>query len=109
MALTAKGEPNGLATLDADGLLPAGQLPDGMGAQAAVVADQAALTATAPAALTGAAAAGGTPTKTEYDKTVADVVALRTTLAAAVVDLGVARTKLNALLASLRTAELLDT
>jgi hypothetical protein len=107
MGLTSKAKPSGLATLDASGLLPSGQLPSGFGAQAAAVADQAALTATAPAALTGAAAATNPPTKVEYDKTVADVVALRTTLAAVVVDLGVERTKLNALLASLRTATLL--
>jgi hypothetical protein len=53
--------------------------------KAVAVADQAALTA--------AAAAGATPTKAEFDAVVADAVA--------------ARTKLNALLASLRTAGLL--
>lgn len=36
----------------------------------------------APAALTSAAAVGANPTKAEFDKTVADLVALRTTLAA---------------------------
>ena len=41
--------------------------------QAAVVA--------APAALTSAAAAGATPTKAEFDKVVADLTALRTTVA----------------------------
>jgi len=107
MALTSKGKPGGLATLDTGGRLPSGQLPTGMGAQAAAVADQAALTATAPAALTSAAAVGSTPTKAEFDKTVADLAALRTTLAAAVIDLGVERTEVNALLASLRTAALL--
>lgn len=40
------------------------------------------VTVAAPAALTGAAAAGANPTKAEYDKTVADVVALRSTVAA---------------------------
>ena len=132
MALTAKGEPGGLATLDADGLLPAAQLPEGMGAQAEAVADQAALTAaaaaaltaTAPAALTQAAITGGeAPTETEFNTLRADLVALRSTVAAIVVDItairtaanaaitdaGTARTKLNALLAALRTAELLDT
>jgi hypothetical protein len=54
-------------------------------AVAATVANQAALTA--------AAAAGATPTKAEFDKVVADAVAARTTL--------------NALLASLRTAGVL--
>lgn len=106
---TAKGVAGGLATLDADGLLPSDQLPDGMGAQAAAVVDQAALTYSAPAAQTSAAAAGGTPTKTEFDKTVADITAIRTALVALGVDVGAGRTKTNALLASLRTAELLDT
>lgn len=46
-------------------------------------------------ALTAAAAAASPPTKTEFDKVVADAVAARTTL--------------NALLASLRAAGLLHT
>lgn len=129
MGTTAKGVAGGLATLDENALLPAEQLPDGMGAQAAAVTDQAALTYSAPAAqtssaqaaLTAAAAAGGTPTKTEFDKTVADAVAartvvnqlvadvtaMRTALVALGVDVTAGRTKTNALLASLRTAELL--
>lgn len=55
--------------------------------RAAVVADC--------AALTGAAAAGANPTKAEYDKTVADVVALRAAH--------------QALLAALRTAGIVAT
>lgn len=47
------------------------------------------------AALTSAAAAGATPTKTEFDKVV--------------VDLAAARTVINSLLAKLRAAELIDT
>lgn len=77
--------------------------------QAAAVADQAALTASAPAALTAVAAAGATPTDDEFDALLADVTALRTTLAAVVTDAVTARTKLNAALASLRAANLLDT
>ena len=46
-----------------------------------------AVTSSAPAAITGAAAATNPATKTEYDKTVADVAALRVTLAAAQVDI----------------------
>lgn len=90
MALTAKGEPNGLATLDASGVVPDDQLPAGLGdfAQGAAVADA--------AALTSANASGGeSPTEAEYNALRADVVAIRTTL--------------NALLVSLRTANLLDT
>jgi hypothetical protein len=74
------------------------------GPTAATVAAVAAQTATAPAALTGAAAAGGTPTKTEYDKTVADVVALRTTVAALVVDMTAVHVFEVALRTSLRNA-----
>lgn len=84
MALTAKAQPNGLAKLNSSGKLPAAQLPAGpatITAQGVAVTDQAALTA---------AAAASSPTKTEFDKVVADAVAARTTL--------------NALLASLRTA-----
>lgn len=112
MGLTAKGVANGLATLDSSGVIPDAQLPAGLGdfAQAAAVADQAALTAAAPAALTSAAASGGeAPTEAEYNALRADVVELRTQLLAAVADAVTARTKLNALLASLRTANLLDT
>lgn len=49
-------------------------------------------TASAPAALTAAAAAGANPTKAEFDKTVADQVAMRTTIAALVVDMTNSRT-----------------
>jgi hypothetical protein len=56
----------------------------------------AATTSAAPGALTGAAAAGSAPTKTEYDKTVADVVALRGTLAAVQTDLVAQRVSLAA-------------
>src|SRR5262245_15149503 len=132
MATTKKGVAGGLATLDTSAKLPSAQLPTGMGAQAAAVTDQGALTASAaaaltsstPAALTSAAATGGdSPTEAEYNALRTDVSNLRTTVAAIVVDitairtaanaaitdLGTARTKLNDLLASLRTAELLDT
>lgn len=53
------------------------------------------LTAAAPAAQTSAAAVGSTPTKAEFDKTVADITALRTTVAAAVVDVTAVRTNLT--------------
>ena len=112
MSLTTKGQPNGLATLDATGKLPSAQLPADLAGfdQAAAVADQAALTASAPAALTSAALTGGeSPTEAEYNLLQADVVALRATVAALVVDLTASRTKVNALLTSLRTANLLDT
>lgn len=88
MGSTAKGVAGGLATLDTGGRLPSVQLPTGMGAQAAAVADAAALTS---AQLTG----GESPTEAEHNALQADVAALRT--------------KVNALLAALRTAELLDT
>lgn len=77
--------------------------------QGAAVADQGALTASAPAALTAVAAAGAAPDDDEFDALLADVTALRDTVAAAVVDLAAGRTKLNALLASLRAADLIDT
>lgn len=78
--------------------------------QAAAVADQAALTAAAPAALTSADATGGdAPTEAEHNALRADVVELHAELTAAVADAVTARTKLNALLASLRAAGLLDT
>lgn len=113
MALTAKGQASGLATLGTTGKLAAAQVPAALAdftGQAAAVADQAALTATAPAALTSAQLTGGeSPTEAEHNAIQADVAALRTTLAAAVVDLAAARTKINALLSSLRTAGLLDT
>jgi hypothetical protein len=76
----------------------------GLVKQATFVADQGALTATAPAALTAAAAAGAAPDKAEFDALLADVTALRTTLAAVVTDATAARTKLNAALGALRSA-----
>ena len=94
MASTAKGQPSGLATLDADGVVPDAQLPVGVSlAQVAAVADAGALTATAPAALTSAQLTGGeSPTEAEHNALQADVAALRT--------------KLNAELAALRTSGL---
>lgn len=110
MAYTAKGVANGLATLGSDGIVPDAQLPAGHGFdQAEAVADQAALTASAPAALTATAAAGAAPDDDEFDALLADVTALRATVAAVVVDAAAARTTLNALLAALRAADILDT
>jgi hypothetical protein len=109
MGTTAKGQPGGLATLDTAGKLPSGQLPEGMGAQAAAVADLGALTTSAAAALTAAAAAGAAPDAAEFDALLADVTEIRAKLNLAVADLATIRTKINAVLASLRTAELLDT
>lgn len=112
MALTTKAQAGGLATLGADGIVPDAQLPAGVRdfAQGAAVTDQAALTAAAPAALTSADASGGeAPTEAEYNALRADVVALHTQLTAAVADAVVARAKVNALLASLRTAALIAT
>lgn len=134
MALTSKGQALGLATLTSGGKLTSGQVPTALAglSAGATVADQsalttaapAALTATAPAALTSANATGGdAPTEAEYNALRADVVALRTTLAAAVVDLaalrtplaaavvdlGAERTTVLALLASLRAAGLIAT
>lgn len=88
MGSTAKGQPNGLATLDADGHVPTAQLGDAGGfSQGDAVTDV--------GALTSVVAAGSNPTKAEYD-------ALR-------VDVASNRTKINALLASLRAAGLIDT
>ncbi|MFE9099852.1 hypothetical protein [Actinomadura geliboluensis] len=88
MGQTAKGQPNGLATLDENGHVPPAQLGGAGGlSQGAAVADV--------GALTSVVAAGATPTKAEYD-------ALR-------VDVSSNRTKINALLASLRAAGLIDT
>ncbi|MEU8158036.1 hypothetical protein AB0B94_30655 [Micromonospora sp. NPDC048986] len=89
--LTTKGQPLGLATLDADGTLAADQIPGGLAnitGQAIAVADTVALTSTA-------ASGGDAPTEAEYN-------ALRT-------DVTNIRTKLNALLAALRTAGVIDT
>ncbi len=90
MGQTAKGVANGLATLGADGIIPDAQLPAGLGdfAQAAAVADLGALTS---AQLTG----GESPTEAEFNALQTDVAAIRT--------------KVNALLGSLRTAGLLAT
>jgi len=74
----------------------------------ATVADLGALTSATPSAITAANAAGGTPTAAEHNALVVDVTALRATLAAAVNYLATERTKINALLASLRTAKLLS-
>jgi hypothetical protein len=81
VASTAKGQPNGLATLDSTGVIPDDQLPEGLGgfSQAAAVAD----VATANADAT-------------YGQPEADLI-------------NELKTKLNALLASLRNAGLLDT
>lgn len=76
MSLTSKNQANGLATLGANGRIAAAQASRGV-----AVTDQAALTA---------AASASAPTKIEFDKVVVDLAAARTTL--------------NALLASLRTA-----
>lgn len=75
---------------------------DDVSAQAANVAALGALTATAPAALTSAQISGGeAPTEAEYNALQADVAAVRTTLAAAVTDLGTIRAKVNAEIAAL--------
>lgn len=81
MADTAKGQPLGLATLDADGVVPSAQLPEGVGdfSQGAAVAD----VATANADAT-------------YGQPEADLI-------------NELKTKVNALLASLRAADLIDT
>jgi hypothetical protein len=57
--------------------------------------------ASAMGALTQAAAAGGTPTKTEYDKTVVDAGTMRTLVNTLVTDMTNTRTTLEALRASL--------
>jgi hypothetical protein len=82
MASTAKGQPMGLATLDTDGKLATAQIPDdlaGIGGQGAAVAD----VATANADAT-------------YGQPEADLI-------------NELKTKVNALLASLRTAGVIDT
>lgn len=103
---TNKGVAGGLATLTA-----AGKLAQGLGAasQGALVADQAALTASAVGALTATAAAGAAPTKAEFDALLADVTSIRTKLNQAIVDEGAGRTTQNATLASLRTAGVIGT
>ena len=82
MASTAKGQANGLATLNSSAKIPATQLPAGLSditAQAAAVAD----VATANADAT-------------YGQPEADLI-------------NELKTKVNALLASLRTAGVIDT
>lgn len=87
MGTTAKGQPSGLATLNSSGKVPAAQLAGSAAAAvAAAVADLGALTS---AQITG----GESPTEAEHNALQADVAAIRT--------------KVNALLASLRTAGLL--
>lgn len=91
MALTTKGVANGLATLGSGGKLATAQVPAALAdiaGQAAAVADLGALTS---AQITG----GESPTEAEHNALQTDVAAIRT--------------KVNALLASLRTAGLLDT
>lgn len=70
MSSTAKGQPNGLATLNSSGRIPAAQT-----ARAVHVATVAALTSTA-------ASGGDSPTEAEYNALRVDVAALRTTVAA---------------------------
>jgi len=87
MSTTTKGQANGLATLNSSGKVPAAQLAGSAAASvAAAVADLGALTS---AQITG----GESPTEAEHNALQADVAAIRT--------------KLNALLGSLRTAGLL--
>ena len=74
----AKGQPNGLATLDSDGVVPKGQLP-----AAGPIADVPELTAEE--------IESGTVTKDRYNAVVADLAAMRATV--------------NELLAGLRDAE----
>lgn len=103
-----KGEAEGaLGASDAAAADLTGQVVDHFSTvQADHVADVAALTSAAPnaitsaapAALTAAAAVGANPTKAEFDLLLADVTALRTTLAASVVDV----TALRATVAALR-------
>ena len=77
-------------------------LDDGVVTQAGTVAAPAALTSSAPAALTAAAAAGAAPTDAEFDALLADVTALRTTLAAVQADVAALRTTLAATLTALK-------
>ncbi len=93
-----------------------GELGDAVVTQAPTVAAPVALTgaapaaqtSTAPAALTAAAAAGANPTDAEFDALLADVTALRTTLAAGVADVTALRTSLAAAvvdIAAIRTKQ----
>jgi len=89
MSTTTKGQANGLATLNSSGKVPTAQLSAAAAAAVALaVADLGALTS---AQITG----GESPTEAEHNALQADVAAIRT--------------KVNALLASLRTAGLLAT
>lgn len=91
MALTSKGQANGLATLGTGGKVPAGQLPAGVAtvvAQGAAVADLGALTS---AQITG----GESPTEAEFNALQTDVATLRT--------------KINATLAQLRASGIIAT
>lgn len=58
------------------------QLQHGMGRQAALALANEATPVTPPGAITSVVAAGGTPTKAEYDALRADVIATRTALTA---------------------------
>jgi hypothetical protein len=75
-------------------------------ARGAAVADPAALTSSQQPALTAAASVSA-PTKTEFDKVVADAVAARTTVNAMQVDIAALRTKLAALLDSLQAGSVI--
>lgn len=88
MAETAKGQPHGLATLDADGKIPSGQLPDGVGGfePGVAVSDVPELTSSD---VTGEVA------DSDFNALRADVTATRTAI--------------NALLASLRDAGVIET
>jgi hypothetical protein len=74
------------------------------GPTAATVAAPVAITAVNPAALTSAAAVGAAPTKAEFDKTVVDLGVLRTQIVALVADMTNSRTYETALRTSLRNA-----
>lgn len=74
---------------------------DDVSVQGAHQAAPAALTSSAPAALTATVAATNPPTKVEFDKVVADAVALRTTLAATQADVAALRTSVAALVTAL--------
>lgn len=64
--------------------------------------------ATAPAALTSAAAAGAAPTKAEFDKVVADLTTLRTVVAQLVTLANANRTSTNSLIQNMRAAGLAE-
>ena len=87
------------ATVIDDGVVEG--VEDQVVTQSANIAAIGALTSTAPAALTAVAAAGAAPTDAEFDALLADVTALRTTLAATQADVATVRTKVNAILTAL--------